>query len=141
MASETRRRFIWTLAAPMPRPAIPTWLSRSSRRPLRKILRLPEAHYCLGASYLLSQGEVEFLKAIEEFHRELTLNPDGYFSLSQLGYIALSQHRLPEAEADLKRAASLDPRNPDNPLLLGQVYTQLNRPAEAEAGLPARPSR
>ena len=96
---------------------------------------LPEAHYCLGASYLLSQGEVGFPKALKEFHRELELHPDDYFSLSQLGYIAFSQHRLPEAEADLKRAASLDPRNPDNPLLLGQVYTQLNRPAEAEQAL------
>lgn len=93
---------------------------------------LPEAHYCLGASYLLSLGEVGFPKALDEFHRELKLNPNDYFSLSQLGYIALSQHQLPEAEKYLKRAASLDARNPDNPLLLGQVYLQLNRPAEAE---------
>ena len=93
---------------------------------------LPEVHYCLGASYLLSLGEAGFAKALDEFHRELKLNPNDYFSLSQLGYIALSQHKLPEAESYLKRAASLDAANPDNPLLLGQVYMQLNRPAEAE---------
>jgi tetratricopeptide (TPR) repeat protein len=96
---------------------------------------LPEAHYCLGASYLLSQGQVGFPEAIKEFHRELELNPDDYFSLAQLGYIAFSERRFDEAEQDLKRAASLDPRNPDNPLLLGQVYLQLNRPAEAELAL------
>jgi len=93
---------------------------------------LPEAHYCLGASYLLSLGEAGFPKALEEFHRELALHPNDYFSLSQLGYIALSQHKLPEAENYLKRASALDAANPDNPLLLGQVYMQLNQPAEAE---------
>lgn len=93
---------------------------------------LPEAHYCLGASYLLSLGEAGFPKALDEFHLELKLNPNDYFSLSQLGYIALNQRKLTEAESYLKRAASLDAANPDNPLLLGQVYMQLNRPAEAE---------
>ncbi|NYF78037.1 tetratricopeptide repeat protein [Granulicella arctica] len=96
---------------------------------------LPEVHYCLGASYLLSEGEKGFAKAAQEFRRELALHPDDYFSLSQLGYIALNEHRLPEAEADLKRAAALDPRNPDNPLLLGQVYAQLNQPEQAEQAL------
>lgn len=97
--------------------------------------RLPEAHYCLGASYLLSQGQVGFSEAVKEFHRELELNPNDYFSLAQLGYIAFNDRRFSEAEEDLKRAASLDPRNPDNPLLLGQIYIQLNRPADAEQAL------
>jgi tetratricopeptide (TPR) repeat protein len=96
---------------------------------------LPEAHYCLGASYLLSQGDEGFPKAAKEFHRELDLHPKDYFSLSQLGYIAFSQHRLQEAEIDLRRAAALDPLNPDNPLLLGQVYLQLNQPDQAESSL------
>jgi tetratricopeptide (TPR) repeat protein len=93
---------------------------------------LPEAHYGLGASYMLSQGEVGYPKAIEEFNRELALHPDDYFSLAQLGNIALSQHRLEDAESYLKRASSLDPRNPDNPLLLGQVYLQQKKLPEAE---------
>lgn len=97
--------------------------------------RLPEAHYCLGASYLLSQGQVGFPEAVKEFHRELELNPNDYFSLAQLGYIAFTDRRFAEAEQNLTRAANLDPRNPDNPLLLGQVYIQLNRPADAEQAL------
>lgn len=105
------------------------------RRAIALNPRLPEAHYCLGASYLLSQGQVGFPEATKEFHRELELNPNDYFSLAQLGYIAFSERRFDEAEEDLKRAASLDPRNPDNPLLLGQVYLQLNRPADAELAL------
>lgn len=97
--------------------------------------RLPEAHYCLGASYLLSQGQAGFPEAIREFHRELELNPNDYFSLAQLGYIAFTGRQFAEAEHNLKRAADLDPRNPDNPLLLGQIYIQLNRPADAEQAL------
>lgn len=97
--------------------------------------RLPEAHYCLGASYLLSQGQAGFPESIKEFHRELELNPDDYFSLAQLGYIAFTERNFVEAERYLKRASSLDPRNPDNPLLLGQVYIQLDRTADAEQSL------
>jgi len=96
---------------------------------------LPEAHYCLGASYMLSRGQEDFPEAAKEFHLELTLNPDDHFSLAQLGYIAFTERRFAEAETNLKRAATLDPRNPDNPLLLGQVYMQLNRPADAEREL------
>jgi tetratricopeptide (TPR) repeat protein len=95
--------------------------------------RLPEAHYCLGASYLLSQGQVGFPEAVKEFHRELELNPNDYFSLAQLGYVAFSERQFQQAEQYLRRATDLDPRNPDNSLLLGQVYIQLNRPADAEA--------
>jgi tetratricopeptide (TPR) repeat protein len=93
---------------------------------------LPEAHYGLGASYMLSQGEVGYPRAIKEFDRELALHPDDYFSLAQLGNIALTQHRLEDAESYLKRASILDPRNPDNPLLLGQVYLQMKKLPEAE---------
>lgn len=94
--------------------------------------RLPQAHYCLGAAYLQSEGEAAFDKASEEFHRELGIEPEDYFSLSQLGYIALMQHRLPDAERILQHASQLDSHNPDNFLLLGQVYTQMHRPVDAE---------
>jgi tetratricopeptide (TPR) repeat protein len=95
----------------------------------------PEAHYCLGASYLLRSGDTDFPHAEAEFHKELALHPDDYFSLSQLGYIAKNKGNLQEAEADLRRAATLDPKNPDNFLLLAQIYTDLDRPADAEAAL------
>lgn len=96
---------------------------------------LPEAHYCLGASYMLSRGQEDFPEAAKEFRLELARNPDDHFTLAQLGYIAFTERRFAEAETDLKRAATLDPRNPDNALLLGQVYMQLNRPADAEREL------
>jgi tetratricopeptide (TPR) repeat protein len=78
---------------------------------------------------------VGFLEAVKEFHRELELNPNDFFSLAQLGYVAFSERRFGDAEEYLKRAASLDPRNPDDPLLLGQVYIQLDRPTDGELAL------
>ena len=95
----------------------------------------PEVHYCLGASYLMRSGDTDFPHAEAEFHKELALHPDDYFSLSQLGYIAKNKGNLQEAEVDLRRAASLNPQNPDNFLLLGQIYVDLNRPADAEVAL------
>lgn len=95
----------------------------------------PEVHYCLGASYLMRSGNTAFALAEAEFHKELALHPDDAFSYSQLGYIAMSRHDLKQAEADLSRAAALDSHNPDNFLLLGQIYGDLGRGAEAETAL------
>lgn len=97
--------------------------------------KLPGAHYSLGASYILSMGEINFPKAVAEFQRELQISPDDFLSYSQLGYIALSQHKFIEAEHNLTRAATLDPQDPDVFLSLGQLYTEMNKPVEAEAAL------
>jgi len=93
------------------------------------------AHYSLGAAYLLGLGDGAFAQASEEFRNELSYHPDDYLSLCQLGYIALSQHRLDEAENDFRKATVQDPTNPDLPLSLGQLYVQQGRTAEAEAAL------
>lgn len=97
--------------------------------------KLPGAHYSLGASYILSMGEINFPLAKEEFEKELQISPNDFLSYSQLGYIALSQHQFPEAEHDLTRAAALNPQDPDVYLSLGQLYMQMNRPADAESAL------
>jgi tetratricopeptide (TPR) repeat protein len=97
--------------------------------------RLPGAHYSLGASYLLRSGTVDFAQAETEFRKELAIHPNDYFSYSQLGYIAMSQHKLQEAKSDLTRAAKLDPQNPDNFLLLGQIDVDLGGTSDAEAAL------
>jgi tetratricopeptide (TPR) repeat protein len=95
----------------------------------------PEAHYSLGAAYMMRSGDSGFADAEAEFHRELARDSNDFYSWSQLGSIAMSRHNLVEAEQYLRRAAALDPRNPDNFLLLGQIYTDLNRPKDAEAAL------
>jgi tetratricopeptide (TPR) repeat protein len=105
------------------------------KKAIAKDPQAPGAHYLLGASYVLSMGEIDFPLAIAEFNKELEINPNDYFSHSQLGYIYLSQHKLPEAVAELTRAVQLDPRDPDAFLSLGQAYSELDNPTDAEAAL------
>jgi tetratricopeptide (TPR) repeat protein len=97
--------------------------------------KFPGAHYSLGASYLIRSGDTAFPQAEAEFRKELSLHPNDYLSYSQLGYIAMSLRKLPEAVDDLNRAAALNPQNPDNFLLLGNIYSDLGRPADAEDAL------
>jgi tetratricopeptide (TPR) repeat protein len=105
------------------------------KKAIAKDPKTPGAHYSLGASYVLSMGEINFPLAVAEFHKELENNPDDYFSHSQLGYIDLSQHKLEDAVAELSRATQLNPTSPDAYLSLGQAYSELNKPVEAEAAL------
>ena len=108
---------------------------------------LPGLHYSLGASYLLQMGEIDFPLAAAEFRKELALHPNDFLSHSQLGYIALSQHNYSEAEKELRRAAEINPGDPDTLLSLGQLYMDTNRPVDAELvlrksiGLTTDPSR
>lgn len=95
----------------------------------------PGAHYSLGAAYLVSASDALYPEAAAEFRKELEINPNDFLSRYQLGYIELSQHKLEEAEADLTRAAVLDPKNPDTFVSLGQLYVETNRPSEAESAL------
>ena len=105
------------------------------KKALAKNNKLPFAHYSLGAAYLNRSGDSAFPLAEVEFRKELAIRPDDAFSYPQLGRIAMSRHDYKEAESDLKRAAALDPRNPDNYLLLGRLYTDMNRPADAIVAL------
>ena len=97
--------------------------------------RLPSAHYSLGAAYLQSMGQIDFPLAEAEFKKELQISPDDFLSYSQLGYIALSQHRFQLADKYLRRAAALNPTDPDVFLSLGQLYVETKQPTKAEAAL------
>lgn len=108
---------------------------REFRDTIAEDQKYPGAHYSLGAAYLLRSGDTNFAAATAEFHKELAFHPDDYFSYSQLGYIAMTQHHLQEAVVDLTHATQLDPNNPDNFLLLGQIYAEMDKNAEAEAAL------
>ncbi|MGA7831854.1 MAG: tetratricopeptide repeat protein [Terracidiphilus sp.] len=105
------------------------------KKTIQRDAKFPGAHYSLGASYLLSMGEIDFPKAVAEFQKELQVNPNDFLSHAELGYVALSQHRLPDAENELVRAAALNPTDPDVYMSLGQLYLQTDRSTEAEAAL------
>jgi tetratricopeptide (TPR) repeat protein len=97
--------------------------------------KFPGAHYSLGASYLLSVGEIDYPQAMAEFQKELQINPDDFLSHAQLGYVALNQHRPQDAERELSRAAALNPADADVFMSLGQLYVETGRLADAEAAL------
>lgn len=105
------------------------------KKALAKDPKMPGLHYSLGASYMLSMGEIDYPKAAAEFHKELQLHPNDFLSYSQLGSILLSQHNYAEAEHDLLRATELRPDDPDVFLFLGQLYVDTQRPTDAEAAL------
>ena len=47
----------------------------------------------------------------------------------------MKQHDAKTAETELLRSAQLDPKNPDPLIYLGQIYSDADRDAEAEAML------
>jgi tetratricopeptide (TPR) repeat protein len=102
---------------------------------IKEDAKFPGAHYSLGASYLLSAGEIDFPLAVAEFQKELEINPDDFLSHAQLGHVALSQHRLQDAERELARAAASNPTDADVFMSLGQLYVETGRNADAEAAL------
>jgi tetratricopeptide (TPR) repeat protein len=97
--------------------------------------KAPKAHYFLALAYLDRDGESGFAQVVPELQAELRINPDDARSHYLLGYIATKQHDPKTAEVELRRAAELDPRNPDPLIYLGQIYADADRDAEAEAAM------
>jgi tetratricopeptide (TPR) repeat protein len=97
--------------------------------------KMPGAHYSLGASYINKSGEAGFPLAEPEFRKELAIRPNDPLSYPQLGRIAMSQHKLQDAEMDFQLATALNPQNPDNFFLLGQLYVEMHKPLDAEKAL------
>ena len=103
---------------------------------LKKVLaahpQTRDAHYYLALAYLARNEEAGYAKAVPEFRAELALNPDDFRSHYMLGHIALQQRRFGEAELELMKASSLNPGDPGVQLLLGQLYSETDRAAQAE---------
>jgi tetratricopeptide (TPR) repeat protein len=103
------------------------------RKALAKNDRLAGLHYSLGASYMMQAGEPGFIKAQEEFRKELAIDPDNSLVYMPMGRIAMAQHRYEEAEADLKRAVQLNKESAGTYIALGQLYREMQKNPEAEA--------
>ena len=94
-----------------------------------------QVHYFLGLAYLGRDGDSGFPEAVPEFRAEIKRNPNDYRSHYLLGYILLKQRNLQEAETELRRAAALDPSNPDPLVYLSQLYADSDRGGQAEETL------
>jgi tetratricopeptide (TPR) repeat protein len=94
-----------------------------------------DVHYYWALAYLRHDETVGYDKAIPEFQAELAINPSDVRSHYMLGYIALKQRRLAEAESELKQAEAIEPNDLNTIICLAETYIGENRTADAEAAL------
>ena len=93
--------------------------------------RFPRAHYYLGITYLLDEGQSKTSEALEEFKIEVAANPDEYFANYYLGVVYNFQRQWDLAITFLQKAAGIQPNNPDPYFQLGQAYQELNNHRQA----------
>jgi tetratricopeptide (TPR) repeat protein len=93
--------------------------------------RFPRAHYYLGITYLLDEGQSKIDEALEEFKIEVAANPDEFLPNYYLGVVYNFQRQWDLAIASLRKASSIQPNNPDPYFQLGQAYQELNNHAQA----------
>jgi tetratricopeptide (TPR) repeat protein len=91
----------------------------------------PRAHYYLGITYLLDEGQSRIAEALEEFRTEVAANPDEFFANYYLGVVYNFQRQWDQAIKSLRKASSIQPDNPDPYYQLGQAYQELNDHTQA----------
>src|SRR6267142_2218895 len=91
----------------------------------------PRAHYYLGLTYLLDEGQSKLSEALEEFKTELTANRDEYFANYYLGVVYIFQRKWDLAITFFQRASTIQPNNPDPYFQLGQAYQELGKHEQA----------
>jgi tetratricopeptide (TPR) repeat protein len=89
-------------------------------------------HYYLGLAYLGHNPEAGFSRAQTEFHAELAIEPNDFGSHYMLGYIALKQTRMADAEKEITHAVSLKPNDPAALLLMAELFSSMARDPQAE---------
>ncbi len=94
--------------------------------------RLPGVHSA-NASALLTLNEPA--RAMEEYRRELEMNPNDFDANLMLGVLLRKESRYDEAMKHLTRALDLRPRTPDAAYQLALVHMGAGRIAEAQAAL------
>lgn len=93
--------------------------------------RFPRAHYYLGITYLLDEGQSKMDEALAEFQIEVAANPDEFFANYYLGVVYIFQRKWDLAIPFLRKAATIQPNNPDPYFQLGQAYQELKSHEEA----------
>ncbi len=93
--------------------------------------RFPRAHYYLGITYLLDEGQSKIGEALEEFKIEVAANPDEFFANYYLGVVYNFQRQWDLAITFLQKASTIQPNNPDPYFQLGQAYQELNNHKQA----------
>ena len=86
------------------------------------------AHALLGAAVLASG---DFRLSVEEFRTALTLNDDEAIAIAGLAMVDYYENRTARCVAGLRRAAYIDPNEPDYVFNLGQAAARMERYKEA----------
>jgi predicted aspartyl protease/Flp pilus assembly protein TadD len=97
----------------------------------RVVAREPEsarAHALLGAALL---GSGDFRLSVEEFRTALTFKDDEAIAVAGLAMVDFYENRIAQSLAGLRRAAFIDPNEPDYIFNLGQVAARNERYKEA----------
>jgi predicted aspartyl protease/Flp pilus assembly protein TadD len=97
----------------------------------RVIAREPEsarAHALLGAALL---GSGDFRLSVEEFRTALSFKEDEAIAIGGLAMVDFYENRITQSLAGLRRAAYIDPNEPDYIYNLGQVAARNERYREA----------
>ena len=76
-----------------------------------------------------------WLTSADFLHHALDVNPAAAFAYNNLGDVALANGDLPAALADYQACLEHDPTHAKVRINLAEVYTALNRPAEAERAI------
>jgi tetratricopeptide (TPR) repeat protein len=85
-------------------------------------------HALLGTAIL---GAGEFRLSVEEFRTALALNPNEALAVAGLAMVDFYENRLPLAINGLRKAASMDPDEPDYVFSLGQAAARSEKYREA----------
>ncbi|KAL8768789.1 MAG: hypothetical protein Q9209_005078 [Squamulea sp. 1 TL-2023] len=88
----------------------------------------PEECKALGNRYFKNQ---DYFKAIAEYTKALSVEPQSVTYLSNRAAAFMSANRFEEALADSKRAQELEPQNAKVLHRLARIYVSLGRPSEA----------
>ena len=102
------------------------------KKALAKDSAIRQAHYFLALAYLVRDGESGFGAAQTELQAEVKVSPNDARTHYLLGYIAMKQRNFREAETELTLSTTLDAKNPDPWLYLGQLYSDSDRDREGE---------
>lgn len=97
----------------------------------RVVAREPESargHALLGAALL---GSGDFRLSVEEFRTALTFKDDEAIAIAGLAMVDFYENRITQSLAGLRRAAFIDPNEPDYIFNLGQVAARNERYKEA----------
>lgn len=105
------------------------------KRALAKDARVKNAHYLLGVAYLSRDEDKGWDENASEDRAEIQNNPDDFRPHYDLGKIAVHLHQNEEAERELRRAAEIQPNNPDPLIALGELLISERRLPDAEAAM------